>query len=712
LFNVLRGTRFIHADGKEATILSPFAASVQAWKNLIQVQERPAGNASGSQHLFEPLSAASRNSLERFKEKFAVLARKYSGVHAAAVVSSDWIVNEAGDSAGVARGEWRTVLGTDPLAGPWWIKIGEECLEVCLHDKAQGIHGIEEFQQGVTEFKDLAQQAARCLPELPEWSRPLLSPSDAPLVAHWLGFLFDLAWKHKRPEMMAPEIAGPGKYRHAKLSVAIFEASVIGIDMLLQTNPQANETAATGKQPSSFNSSMTALDPDAESILRQVQADRREQEARHQAYLEQRKPWHQLKDAFHSVYSFAKQDYEKNEIRRSATADEFYQAWAERLAALGLLLRERGFVELLEREFNPESLEGQWGRRVLLTACHRPTEIGQLQGMLQTSGQEPRLHSVREWLREAGDLLLRATQPVNPVPPDTADDTETVQEESLSYNLDEQEWWTTPLPSIKEVATEELQALADEIDVVIITAVDVEREAVLRRLAPYPPKRRVLKGFIGPETYFLGKFGAFKVVVTKCQMGSLDPGSATLATEQAQRIWRPRAIIMVGIAFGQNPSKQKMADVLVASKIISYEQQRVSGQLVDRGSIPPSNPTLLNRFDNPVGWTFFHPDGSKSNCRIGPILSGEKLVDDPKFKADLLKRFPQAIGGDMEGVGLCAAAIRSGVPWILVKAICDWADGKKHKKHQPLAAAAAVSLVHHVLSQENVLHGLEKGKAM
>jgi nucleoside phosphorylase len=62
----------------------------------------------------------------------------------------------------------------------------------------------------------------------------------------------------------------------------------------------------------------------------------------------------------------------------------------------------------------------------------------------------------------------------------------------------------------------------------------------------------------------------------------------------------------------------------------------------------------------------------------------------------------------MEGVGLAAAAVRHGVPWILVKAICDWADGKKHKKHQPLAAAAAVSLVHHVLSQRDVLHGLDK----
>ena len=75
---------------------------------------------------------------------------------------------------------------------------------------------------------------------------------------------------------------------------------------------------------------------------------------------------------------------------------------------------------------------------------------------------------------------------------------------------------------------------------------------------------------------------------------------------------------------------------------------------------------------------------------MGPILPGEKLVDDAAFKAALLHDHPQAIGGHMEGVGLAAAAVRNGVPWILVKAICDWGDGKKDAKHQPLAAAAAV----------------------
>lgn len=264
----------------------------------------------------------------------------------------------------------------------------------------------------------------------------------------------------------------------------------------------------------------------------------------------------------------------------------------------------------------------------------------------------------------------------------------------------------------KEIDLKEFDWLKDEIDIVLLTATDTELNAVLDNLKPYPSKKSRFKIFEGPETYYLGKFAAFKAVVTKCRMGAIGEGSVILATEQAQRIWKPRAIIMVGIAFGKDPQKQKIGDVLVASQIISYEQQRVGEPVQHRGTTPPSNTTLLNRFENVHNWEFFGIDGSPCNLRVGPILSGEKLIDEPEFKSALFQKFPQAVGGEMEGSGLCAASGRVGVPWILVKSISDWADGKKDgikdDEYQQLAAAAAVSLVHKVLSQRTVLNSIRK----
>ncbi len=264
------------------------------------------------------------------------------------------------------------------------------------------------------------------------------------------------------------------------------------------------------------------------------------------------------------------------------------------------------------------------------------------------------------------------------------------------------------LPELNDIDEAEFHSLVDEIDVVIMTATPVEFDAVLRLTEPWPRRQKMLRAHVDAETYFLGRFGSFKAVVTKCQMGSLQAGSSTLAAEQAQRVCRPRAIIMIGIAFGRDAEKQQIADVLVASEIIAYESQRVGEEIVYRGSIPPSNPTLLNRFENVHGWEFSREDGSQCKVIRGPVLSGEKLIDEPEFKQALFDQFPQAVGGEMEGVGLCAAAQRCGVPWILVKSICDWADGNKHKEFQPLAAAASASLVQHVLTPASVLNGLEK----
>jgi hypothetical protein len=52
---------------------------------------------------------------------------------------------------------------------------------------------------------------------------------------------------------------------------------------------------------------------------------------------------------------------------------------------------------------------------------------------------------------------------------------------------------------------------------------------------------------------------------------------------------------------------------------------------------------------------------------VGPVLSGEKLVDQVALKRSLFDTFPAAIGGEMEGAGLAAAAHRHNIPWIVAK---------------------------------------------
>ena len=270
---------------------------------------------------------------------------------------------------------------------------------------------------------------------------------------------------------------------------------------------------------------------------------------------------------------------------------------------------------------------------------------------------------------------------------------------------DEEQVWFTSLPRVISVREEDLREDERCFPVVLMTAVEVERDAVLRLLKPMKSRRSVVRVYAHQETYFLGRFGAHRVVVTMCAMGATGRGASILATDTAINRWKPQAVIMPGIAFGRDATKQSLADLLIASHVIPYEAQRVDRAVTPRAPHPESGGVLLNRFRN-VDWEFRRPDGSLCRRYYGPLLSGEKLVDDDPFKGELFKRHPAAIGGDMEGHGVYAAAARNKIEAIVLKAICDWGDGKKHGKHQPLAAAVSASLAYQVLSDGTSLSEL------
>ncbi|MEC4880820.1 MAG: 5'-methylthioadenosine/S-adenosylhomocysteine nucleosidase [Scytonema sp. PMC 1070.18] len=287
------------------------------------------------------------------------------------------------------------------------------------------------------------------------------------------------------------------------------------------------------------------------------------------------------------------------------------------------------------------------------------------------------------------------------------------KEEEFEAWMKGQSWYSQEFPDYKTVSAKESELLKKEIEIVIITATDKELYAVGHLLKPYSSKskrsKKILQISERQETYYLGKFGEYKTVLTQCEMGNKSSGAAPFATQAAIQLWYPKAIIMVGIAFGKTSIKQKIGDVLVASGIIDYESQRIGQEkTIYRAGMIRSNATLLNRFKNAKSWSFYRPDSSLCEMHYCSILSGDKLIDNFEFKENLFQEFPEAGGGEMEGVGLYASAERMNVPCILVKSICDWADGDKKDIYQKFAAASAVSLVHEVLSNKYALDSLKK----
>lgn len=232
--------------------------------------------------------------------------------------------------------------------------------------------------------------------------------------------------------------------------------------------------------------------------------------------------------------------------------------------------------------------------------------------------------------------------------------------------------------------------------IVLVTVNDNETHALLDAfLGEGKVPVQITKG--GVTYNELGIHGCHRIINTICEMGAGGIGASQQRTRQAIDHWKPRAIIAVGIAFGLDENKQSIGDVLVSTQIQDYELGRLNedGTLTPRGDKPSSADTLRNRLRlTDTMKRRSHSDWPK--VRFGLVLSGPKLVDNLDYRESLKALFPEAIGGEMEGVGVYVGASEAKVDWIVVKAICDWGHNKKRAEKdawQQLAAKNAVRVL-------------------
>jgi nucleoside phosphorylase len=258
-----------------------------------------------------------------------------------------------------------------------------------------------------------------------------------------------------------------------------------------------------------------------------------------------------------------------------------------------------------------------------------------------------------------------------------------------------------PVPEAHQRLTDQEQT--PRVDVLLVAVAEIEVIAVLNSLKE--KFNRTYKPYAkGNKTYFdLGEISEARTFMVQSEQGTGSPGGALLTIHESIYTLSPSTIIMVGIAFGLNPQQQQIGTILISQRLQLYEHQRVGtghgGKqvILPRGDRIQAPTRVLDRFRAGCkNWL------GPANVQFGLILSGEKLVDNTAFRDRLRRAEPEAIGGEMEGAGLYAAAHLAKTDWIVVKAICDWADGSKglHKaEYQRLAADNAARFTFHVIAQ-------------
>jgi len=246
------------------------------------------------------------------------------------------------------------------------------------------------------------------------------------------------------------------------------------------------------------------------------------------------------------------------------------------------------------------------------------------------------------------------------------------------------------------------QVKALKIQFLFVTANKYEYAALQQRMVPMESDTETI--FSSESlTYRIGYLGSYLTAHVHCpQQGAQKPYGATLSINEAYSTISPLCVVMVGIAFGKSNQTQQMGDVLLSQKIQPYNSVRRSskedGDLLTEDRNEPASPgrTIMHHAKNFADLINSH--SLRYAVHIGTLLAGEELVDNEKYKQELISAFesPESdiIGGEMESVGLASVMIRQeNMNWIVIKAICDWADGMKKENKADRQQSAAQNAV-------------------
>lgn len=260
----------------------------------------------------------------------------------------------------------------------------------------------------------------------------------------------------------------------------------------------------------------------------------------------------------------------------------------------------------------------------------------------------------------------------------------------------ESELGTTPNPPVSP-------AKPVSIDFIFITVLDDERTALLERL---PGHRRLPARSDDIHIYYEatvpvrsadGFQGSYNVIV--CQFPGMGRARAAAATRDIVQQWRPRHLMLVGIAGGIAAHGVAQGDVLVATQIVDYELQKMTpaGSQV-RWEVFRTDERLCNTARHlGDGWLLAvraaRPASGIPKVHFGPVASGDKVIAFEEVLRQHRDHWPALNGVEMEAAGIATANFQSStpLPFFQVRGVSDLADRDKSDGWRNYACAVAAT---------------------
>lgn len=219
----------------------------------------------------------------------------------------------------------------------------------------------------------------------------------------------------------------------------------------------------------------------------------------------------------------------------------------------------------------------------------------------------------------------------------------------------------------------------------IIGAMKIEVETIKALMEN--KKSEVISGV----EYVTGTLHGKKIVTAVCGIGKV---AAAMCAQTMILKYAPERIINTGVG-GSLSEKLAIGDVAVAESLVQHDMD--TSPLGDPVGLISGISVVNIPCDEKVVGTLIKCVESLGGIKAlkGVIASGDQFIADAS-KKDYIKSNFNAVVCEMEGASIAQVCYTNGVPFGVVRAVSDCADGSSHMDYGeflPMAAANAAKLI-------------------
>ena len=182
-----------------------------------------------------------------------------------------------------------------------------------------------------------------------------------------------------------------------------------------------------------------------------------------------------------------------------------------------------------------------------------------------------------------------------------------------------------------------------------------------------------------------GKIGGVDVVVVRCGIGKVN---AALCVQILCDDHHVTHVINTGVAGSLN-NDLNIGDILISKDAVHHDVD-VTIFSYRKGEVPqlgvrefPADPHLIEAAEKAIS-----DNQPELNYRVGRVASGDQFISSSEVKERIISEF-EADCAEMEGASIAHGAYLNGIPFVIIRAISDKADGSAEEDYPTFEKAAA-----------------------